>query len=101
MGHGEFSSVLPSATSSNWMKNTGSVIERIQDVCRFIITFHAPISISAPHIYVSTGPFLPSQSHISSTFSKWFTKTIKMKRGKSLSWPSPPLQWVEHVGGVA
>src|SRR5258706_4794844 len=79
---------------SNWMKNTRSVIERIQDVCRFIITFHTPISISAPHTYISTGHFLPSQSPLSSIFSEWFTKTIKMQRGKLLSWPAPPLQWI-------
>ncbi len=80
------------------MQNTGStVVERIQDVCRFIITFHTPISISTPHTYISTGPFLPSQSPLSSIFSKWFPKTIKMQRGRLLSWPAPSLQWIGHT----
>src|SRR5258706_3688646 len=79
------------------MQNTGStVVERIQDVCRFIITFHTPISISTPHTYISTGPFLPSQSPLSSIFGRRFTKIIKMQRGKLLSWPAPPLQWIGH-----
>src|SRR5258706_7162181 len=79
------------------MQNTDStVVERIQDICRFIITFHTAISISTPHTYISTGPFLPSQSPLASIFSKWFTKIIKMQRGKILSWPAPPMQWIGH-----
>ena len=72
----------------------------MQDLCRFIITFHTPISISTPHTYISTGPFLPSQSPLSNVFSKWFTKTIKVQKGKLLSWPAPPLQWIGHSAPV-
>ncbi len=53
-----------------------------------------------PHTYLSTGPFLPSQSPLSSIFSKWFPKTIKMQTGKLLSWPAPPLQWIGHSDPV-
>ena len=88
--------------NSNLMQNADStVVERIQDFCRFIITFHTPISLSTPHTYISTGPFLPSQSPLSSTFSKWFTKTIKMQKGKLLLWPAPPLQWIGHSRTVS
>src|SRR5258708_3489126 len=72
----------------------------MQDVCRFIITFRTPISISTPHTYISTGPFLPSDSPLSSTFSAEFSKGIRMQRGKLLSWPAPPLEWVGHEGAV-
>ncbi|SRR5258706_5063048 len=68
----------------------------MQDICRFVITFHTPISISTPHTYISTGPFLPSQSPLSNLFSKWFTKTINVQRGSMSSWPAPPLQWIGH-----
>src|SRR5258708_7443396 len=72
----------------------------MQDVCRFIITFRTPISISTPHTYISTGPFLPFDSPLSSTFSAGFTKGIKMQRGKLLSWPAPPLEWIGHTDFV-
>jgi WD40 repeat protein len=58
-----------------------------------------PISISTPHTYLSTGPFLPSLSGLSSIFSTRFTKAIKMKIGKLLSWPAPQ-QWFGHTGAV-
>src|SRR5258707_4611035 len=72
----------------------------MKDACRFIITFRPPISISTPHTYISTGPFLPSDSGLSSTFSTEFTKGIKMQGGKLLSWPAPPLEWIGHSGPV-
>jgi hypothetical protein len=68
-----------------------TILTRTRDVCRFIITFYTPISISAPHTYISTRPFLPSQSPLSSTFGTLFTKAIKVQGRKLLSWPAPPL----------
>jgi WD40 repeat protein len=65
-----------------------------------MITFHTPLSTSTPHTYISTGPFLPSQSPLSTIFSKWFTKTIKMQRGRLLSWPAPPMQWIGHTDSI-
>src|SRR5260221_515369 len=75
--------------------------ERIMDVHRFINTFRPAISMSAPHTYISTGPFLPSESHLSViVFRTWFTKGMRMQRGRMLSWPSPPLEWTGHTGFV-
>jgi len=79
-----------------------TLLKRIEDIYRFIITFHTPISISTPHTYISTGPFLPSQSPLSTIFSTEFTKAIKMKTGKLSSWPAPPLamdrtHWRSHL----
>ena len=31
-------------------------------------------------------------------FNTWFTKAIKLPRGKLLSCPAPPLQWIVHNG---
>ena len=76
--------------------------ERLEDVCRFINTFRAAISTSAPHTYISTGPFLPSESHLSATvFRTWSTKGMKMGRGRLLSWPSLPLEWIGHTSTVS
>src|SRR5258707_10592701 len=72
----------------------------MRDICRFIITFRTPMSISTPHIYISTRPFLPSRSILSTIFSTWFTKGMKVQRGKLLSWPAPPLEWTGHRGFV-
>ena len=62
-----------------------------------MITFHTPISISAPHTYISTGPFLPAESPLLETFSTKFTKSIKMQSVKLVSWPAPPLKWTGHT----
>ena len=74
---------------------------RIEDAYRFMTTFHPAISMSAPHTYLSTGPFLPSESLLSATvFNKWFTGGIEVQSGRLLSWPSPPLKWIGHTGRV-
>ena len=30
-----------------------TLAEIIQDICYFLIAFHTPVSLSAPHIYIS------------------------------------------------
>jgi WD40 repeat protein len=65
-----------------------------------VITFHTPITFSTPHIYISTRPFLPSQSLLSRMFCREFSKAIKIRVGHLLSWPMPPLEWTGHAGGV-
>ena len=77
-----------------------SLFERIQDICHFIIMFHTPISISAPHTYISTRPFLPSQSPLLNVFNENFTKCIKARQGEMLSWPALPLAWIGHTNTV-
>jgi len=63
--------------------------------------FRTPISISTPHTYISTRPFLPSESPLSKIFSTQFTKGIKVQRGKLLSWPTLPLEWIGHSASVS
>src|SRR5258706_951480 len=77
------------------------ILERIQDVCHFLITFHTAVSFSTPHIYISTRPFLPSQSPLSRMFKREFTRAIKMRGGNLSSWPAPPLVWPGHAGFVS
>jgi WD40 repeat protein len=62
--------------------------------------FRTPVSQSTPHLYISAGPFLPSESPSSTIFSKYFTKYIQVQRGKLLSWPNALLDWVGHKSGV-
>ena len=75
-----------------------TLLERIQDIRHFLITFHTPISISAPHIYISTRPFLPSLCPLSRTLSRGFTSAIKVQAGNQSSWRAPPLKWTGHTG---
>jgi hypothetical protein len=77
-----------------------TILERIHDFRRFIITFHTPISISTPHTYISTRPFLPLHSPLSAMFDRQFTKGIKMQRGQLLSWPTLPLEWIGHTAAI-
>src|SRR5258706_306234 len=76
------------------------IVERIQDICYFLITFHTPISFSTPHIYISGRPFLPSQSPLSRTFSSNFTRAIKIRVGSQSSWPGLPVEWTGHGGPI-
>src|SRR5258706_7672190 len=77
-----------------------TLLERIQDICHFLITFHTPISFSTPHIYISTRPFLPSQSPLTRIFNRGFTRAIKMRVGNLSSWAAPPLAWTGHTDCV-
>ena len=76
------------------------LLERIQDICHFLITFHTPVSLSTPHIYISTWPFLWLQSPLSRMFNREFTRAIKMRVGNLLSWPTLPLEWTGHTMAV-
>src|SRR5258706_303231 len=76
------------------------IVERIQDICHFLITFYTPISLSTPHIYISGGPFLPSQSPLSRTFNSEFTRAIKIQMGRQSSWPAPPVKWTGHARSI-
>src|SRR5258706_590204 len=76
------------------------IVERIQDICHFLVTFHTPASLSAPHIYISGRPFLPSQSPLSKIFNSAFTRAIKMRVGNQSSWPAPPVEWTGHTGAI-
>src|SRR5258706_300063 len=72
----------------------------MQDICHFLITFHTPVSFSTPHTYISTRPFLPSQSPVSRMFDREFSRAIKMRVGNLSSWPAPPVEWAGHAQGV-
>ena len=85
----------------NWLQNCDSaLLERIQDIFHFMIAFQTPVSVSAPHTYLSTRPFLPSNSTLSNTLRARFTKGIKVVRGKLPSWSAPPLERIGHTMSV-
>ena len=74
--------------------------KKLEDIHCVITMFRKPISISAPHTYISTRPFLPSQSPLLCVFSEHFTKGIRIQGGQLSSWPAPPLEWIGHIDSV-
>src|SRR5258706_261554 len=76
------------------------IVERIQDICHFLVAFHTPASLSTPHIYISGRPFLPTQSPLSRIFNSEFTGAIKIRVGKQSSWPPLPVEWTGHAGPI-
>ena len=76
------------------------LLERIQYIRHFLISFHTPVSISAPHIYISTALFLPSQSHLPRIFSSEFTGTNTVQVGNPSSWPVPSWGWTGLAGAI-
>ena len=64
--------------------------------------FLEPITIAAPHIYLSALPFSPSNSKISMHFLKLFKKTLTVKMGKMEYWSEKCfLRLADHDSGVA
>jgi len=59
----------------------------IHDALWFISAFIIPISQSAPHVYLSTLPFVPEQSHVARKFSSRFYNTFVVTEGKFSQWP--------------
>jgi hypothetical protein len=72
----------------------------IEDARKFVTTFFQPISDSAPHIYISALPMLPSDSLIAKKYSCHFTGVVSVKRGKQTSWPSINSILQGHTYGV-
>ncbi|KIK01246.1 hypothetical protein K443DRAFT_662674, partial [Laccaria amethystina LaAM-08-1] len=83
-------SIAPGILSSllNWEKIDKNMKMFIEDAMKFVTTFFQPISHSAPHIYLSALPMLPSDSLIAKTYSCHFTRVVSFERGKQISWPS-------------
>ncbi|KIJ90658.1 hypothetical protein K443DRAFT_28955, partial [Laccaria amethystina LaAM-08-1] len=82
-------SIAPGILSSllNWEKIDKNMKMFIEDAMKFVTTFFQPISHSAPHIYLSALPMLPSDSLIAKTYSCHFTRVVSFERGKQISWP--------------
>ena len=57
-----------------------------KDANRFVMEFQEPITLAAPHIYLSALPFAPLTSKISMHFLKLFQKTLTVKMGQMEHW---------------
>ena len=72
----------------------------IRDALRFISAFLAPISESAPQIYLSTLPFAPKHSLVAEIFCSKFPNTLTISDGRPSQWPMIVFVAEHHKGGV-
>jgi len=73
----------------------------IHNTLRFISVFFIPISQSTPHVYLSTLPFAPEQSHVARKFSSRFCNTFVVTEGKPSQWPMAVFTAEHHKGPVS
>ncbi|EDR12082.1 uncharacterized protein LACBIDRAFT_314289 [Laccaria bicolor S238N-H82] len=63
-----------------------SLSDFANDASRFVMEFLEPISLAAPHIYLSALPFAPQISKVSMCFMKLFQRTLTVKMGQMDHW---------------
>ncbi|KIM28355.1 hypothetical protein M408DRAFT_140331 [Serendipita vermifera MAFF 305830] len=76
------------------------IINLAKDALRFVLAFLAPISTSAPHIYLSALPFTPSESGLSMAVRKSFPKLIRVTEGGMKKWPIVGGLWKGHTSHI-
>ncbi|CAG8606725.1 16257_t:CDS:10, partial [Acaulospora colombiana] len=77
-----------------------SLVEILNDALRFLVTFRTPIMMSAPHIYLSGLPFMPSGSRLWNNMAPKFKGLIVVQLGRMKSWPGRPEKWIGHTKWV-
>ncbi|QRV78133.1 hypothetical protein RhiJN_06148 [Ceratobasidium sp. AG-Ba] len=70
-----------------WTRGT-NLSERAKDLERFLRTFYDPISECAPHIYMSSLAFAPTDTAISQLRQSYFHNEIQVVIGAESRWPS-------------
>ncbi|KIM20013.1 hypothetical protein M408DRAFT_334177 [Serendipita vermifera MAFF 305830] len=63
-------------------------VKLAEDVLRFVFAFAGPISISAPHIYLSALPFTPVESTVWKNARKSFPNLMRVSEGRMQKWPA-------------
>ncbi|EDR02557.1 uncharacterized protein LACBIDRAFT_393910 [Laccaria bicolor S238N-H82] len=78
-----------------------SLSDFAKDANRFVMEFLEPITLAAPHIYLSALPFAPRNSNISLHFFKLFQKTMTVMMGQMEHWSERCfLRIADHDGAV-
>ncbi|KIJ97428.1 hypothetical protein K443DRAFT_105698 [Laccaria amethystina LaAM-08-1] len=74
-------------SAANWSQALKpSLSDFAKDANRFVMEFLEPITLAAPHIYLSALPFAPQNSKVSMHFLKLFQKTLTVKMGQMEHW---------------
>ncbi|KIM29666.1 hypothetical protein M408DRAFT_105644 [Serendipita vermifera MAFF 305830] len=76
------------------------IVNLAKDGLRFVLAFLAPISTSAPHIYISVLPFTPSELSLWKTAYRLFPNLMRVGEGRMTKWPGSSNLWKGHTGSV-
>ncbi|CAG7848652.1 SubName: Full=Uncharacterized protein {ECO:0000313/EMBL:CCA70611.1} [Serendipita indica DSM 11827] len=79
---------------------TGALKDRLVDIRRFLMAFSVPISISIPHIYISSIPFSPTNSYLRQSTADHLT-VMSVSIGCPETWPQAPSRWQGHTSYVS
>jgi WD40 repeat protein len=60
----------------------------VTEASRFVTNFKDPISHSAPHIYLSSLPFIPQNSRLANQFQHQFPHSFAIQNGRPENWPA-------------
>ncbi|KIM28417.1 hypothetical protein M408DRAFT_37709, partial [Serendipita vermifera MAFF 305830] len=71
-----------------------------KEALRFVLAFLAPISISAPHIYLSALPFTPSESSVWKNTLKSFPELMGVSDGRMTKWFGVGDLWKGHTNSI-
>ena len=66
--------------------------ELVNDGSTFLRYFGMTIAKSAPHIYISALPFVPTSSYIFWFYSQMFPNTLRVERGQLTNWPAMEME---------
>ncbi|KIM27695.1 hypothetical protein M408DRAFT_24343 [Serendipita vermifera MAFF 305830] len=73
------------------------IVYLADEALRFILFFLTPISTSAPHIYISALPFIPSESSLWKATCKSFPDHMRVCEGRMKKWPGMAARWTGHT----
>ncbi|KIM29654.1 hypothetical protein M408DRAFT_105479, partial [Serendipita vermifera MAFF 305830] len=76
------------------------IVNLAKDGLRFVLAFLAPISTSAPHIYISALPFTPSESSLWKAAYKLFPNLLRVSEGRMTKWAKSSNLWKGHTDTV-
>ncbi|EAU80678.2 HNWD1 [Coprinopsis cinerea okayama7 len=77
-----------------------ALIAFIEDAIKYLGSFAGVMAQSAPHIYISTLPFAPSNSLVARQYLPYFPRTIRITRGRCVDWPRIVFSVDEHDDAV-
>lgn len=75
--------------------------DRIKEVLRFVLAFSTPISTSAPHIYLSTLPFMPLESSLWQWVYRLFPRILNVCTVGTEIEPGRSRVWHGHTRPVS
>ncbi len=80
--------------------SNATIAKLAADASQFVFTFRYPISRSAPHIYISAVPLMPSETVLSKQYLSHITRRPFISVGRLAGWPASPNVFEGHTDWV-